>query len=91
MAEDLAQMGLSLGPGLASALLMMECCQMSRTVYTCPKPLRVSAPSFTSLEAAEYRLLMVESKTYTLSLLLARDWLTALKILSLVSRSTESP
>ena len=54
IAEDLAQMGLSLRTGLASAkevgltngpaLLMMDCCLTSNVVYTCPKPLMVSAP-----------------------------------------------
>ena len=42
-------------------------------------------------ERQVHRLLMVESRTFTLSLLLARDWLTAFMILSLVSGSTESP
>ena len=72
-AKDLAQMGLSLGPGLASAkegvgltkgptLLMMDCCWMFSAVCTC-KTLTVSTLSLTSLEAAEYRLLMVKSRT----------------------------
>ena len=89
MTEDLAQMGLSFGPGLVlakeglglmngSALLMIDYCLMSSAVFTSPKLLRDYNLSFTSWEAAKYRLLMVESKTCTLSLLLVRDWLTAL-------------
>ena len=69
IAEDLAEIGLSLRTGLASAkevgltngpaLLMMDCFLMSSAVYTCSKHLRVSALSLTKLEAALYRLLFV--------------------------------
>ena len=64
---------------------------MSSAEYNCQQPLRVFAQSLTSPEAAEYILMIVESKTCILSLLLARDWFKALKILCFTSGSIYSP